>query len=196
MVTFTARKLHSQFHLVLMVLACGLFTACGNSPAATQPAAGAEGEELARLLAPNEADIPYPIYDSFAEMAGLLKQTDDRTYVINFWATWCGPCVEEMAYFEKLGSEADEEDLQIVMVSLDFQKDVRTKLRRFVEDRKLKLPVVALADGDYNAWIDQVDPDWEGAIPYTLVYRGDERRQHSVKFNSYEELQNFVAEVN
>lgn len=172
-----------------------LFSACGGSETTeTVEETTASVAEVAALLAPTEEGIPYPIYESFAEMEDLLQQTDDRTYVINFWATWCGPCVAEMSYFEKLGEEADE-SVQIVMVSLDFKKDIRTKLLKFVEDRALDLPVVALADGDYNAWIDLVDPEWEGAIPYTLVYRGDKRVHHKVKFNSYEELQDFVAEV-
>lgn len=126
-------------------------------------------------------------------MAALFDKADDgQTLVINFWATWCKPCVEEIPFFEQL---ADETDARIIMVSLDFKKDVATKLKKFLAQRDLKLPVIALADGDYNAWIDRVDPSWGGAIPVTLIRRGDQQRFHASKFADYDELRTAVAAV-
>ncbi|MEM9258685.1 MAG: TlpA disulfide reductase family protein [Bacteroidota bacterium] len=147
---------------------------------------------MGELLQANEADFSYPIYTSFDEIAPLFEQQGADTYVVNFWATWCQPCVEELPYFERL---AEETDAKVIMVSLDFKRDVRTKLKQFVEQRKLKLPVVAFTDDDYNAWIDRVDPSWGGAIPVTLIYRGEDRRFHDTKFDSYEELKEAVTDL-
>lgn len=158
------------------------------------PAPQAETAPLAELLSPNVDTLPYPVYENFDAIAPLFEQQDDRTYVINFWATWCQPCVEEMPYFEQLAREMDDE-IQLVMVSLDFQRDISTKLKRFVEERQLDLPVVALADADYDSWIDRVNPEWGGAIPVTVIYRGDERYFHTEKFVDYAELVEAVAEV-
>lgn len=132
--------------------------------------------------------LPYPIVADFAELAPIFSRTDDKIYVINFWATWCGPCVEELPYFEKLAEETNPEEVEIVMVSLDFRRDVRTKLLKFIKERPFDLPVIALTDTKTNVWIDQVDPEWGGAIPITIVYRQDKRLFFADQFANYEEL--------
>lgn len=143
------------------------------------------------MLTPNAGELPYPVYESFTDIAPLFQQKDDRTYVINFWATWCKPCVEEMPYFEQLAREAAE-DTEVITISLDFKKDISTKLKSFVENHPELPPVIALADDKYNNWIDQVDPEWGGAIPVTVIYRNDERVFHAEKFDSYAELKSTV----
>ena len=132
--------------------------------------------------------LPYPIVGDFAELAPIFSRTDDKVYVINFWATWCGPCVEELPYFEQLAEETNAEEVEIVMVSLDFRRDVRTKLLKFIQERPFDLPVIALTDTKTNEWIDQVDPEWGGAIPITIVYRQDKRLFFADQFANYEEL--------
>lgn len=167
---------------------------------ATEPTpAGTENtnsSDIETLLQPNEEGIPYPIYNSYPEIASLLAQADDKTYVINFWATWCQPCVAELPYFEQLATEtADQEDIQIVMVSLDFQRDMRGKLKRFVENRPFTLPLIALADQDYNSWINLVEADWQGGIPATVIYNKNNRTFHERAFPSYAALKAAVEEV-
>ncbi len=152
--------------------------------------------DIETLLQPNEEGIPYPIYAAYPEIASLLKQQDDKTYVINFWATWCQPCVAELPYFEQLATEtADREDIQIVMVSLDFQRDMRGKLKRFVENRPFILPLIALADQDYNSWINLVEDDWQGGIPATIIYKKKNRTFHDRAFPSYAALKEAVEAV-
>lgn len=143
------------------------------------------------LLAANTDTLSYPVYTSFTDIEPLFQQRDGRTYVINFWATWCKPCVEEMPYFEQLAREAEDE-IVVIALSLDFKKDIGTKLKRFVEKNPALPPVIALADDKYNNWIDKVDPDWGGAIPVTVIYRGDERVFHAEKYDSYASLKSSV----
>lgn len=181
--------------IISLMFYCLLLSACQTTPAGDVEATNAppEQDEIAAILSPNQEDLPYPVYMSFDEVAPLFGQGKaDETLVINFWATWCQPCVEELPYFEQL---ARETDTRVVMISLDFKKDVTTKLKKFVEKRDLKLPIVALADGDYNSWIDRVDPSWGGAIPVTLISRGNERRFHDTKFDDYDELRSAVDAV-
>lgn len=171
---------------------CLLLSACQNASTEASNASSKE-DKIAAILTPNQDGLSYPVYTSFDDVASLFDHVNaDETLVINFWATWCQPCVEELPYFEQL---ARETDARVVMISLDFKKDVATKLKNFVAKRDLKLPIIALADGDYNSWIDRVDPSWGGAIPVTLISRGDERRFHDTKFDDYDELQTAVAEV-
>ncbi len=164
-------------------------TAAPSPP--TAPTSPQEGIEA--LLQPNEEGIPYPIYDTFDQVTALLTQQDDRVYVINFWATWCQPCVAELPYFEQLAAQTAGQDVQIVMVSLDFQRDLRGKLKRFVENRPFTLPLLALADQDYNSWIGRVEEDWQGGIPATVIYKKGKRSFHERAFPSYTDL---LAAVN
>ena len=148
----------------------------------------AELSVVEAILKPDGDALPYPVYDSFDAIAPLFDQTQDgRTYVINFWATWCKPCVEEMPYFERLATESGP-DTEVIAVSLDFKKDISTKLRKFVAANPGLPPVVALTDADYNSWIDRVDTEWGGAIPVTVIYNGERRAFHNEKYESYEEL--------
>ena len=110
-----------------------------------------------------------------AELLSLLSQKDDTTYVINFWATWCSPCVKEIAYFENLHRYYSQEEVKVLLVSLDFPNQVENRVIPFLKERNISAEVKLMTDIDYNSWIDLVDPAWSGAIPATLVYNKDSR---------------------
>lgn len=122
----------------------------------------------------------------------MFEQDNDTTYVINFWATWCKPCVEEMPYFIELQENSQGEALRVVLISLDFPKQIEQRLVPFVEKRGIKPMVAVLLDGRYNDWIDRVSPDWSGAIPATLVYRRDNRHFLGQAVKSLAELKTEV----
>jgi thiol-disulfide isomerase/thioredoxin len=115
-----------------------------------------------------------PVYD-FAGLRPYLSSDSDTTYVVNFWATWCAPCIEELPYFEALTKENMDKPLRVLLVSLDFRKQLKSRLLPFLKQREIQSRVLVLDDPDANSWIDQVDPAWSGAIPATLVYRGSKR---------------------
>jgi len=147
--------------------------------------------------AQEQASAPTPtgleMYESFDDMAHLLGQDNDTTYLINFWATWCKPCVEEMPHIERLHEDFGDRKFAVVLVSLDFPKQIKSKLIPFIEEKKLRSRVVVLLDGDYNAWIDRVDPSWGGAIPATVIYRGDKRVFIDKQIRAYDDLKSVVA---
>lgn len=132
------------------------------------------------------------VYERFEDFAPLLKPSNDTLYVINFWATWCAPCVEEMPYFETLHTEMANQKVKVILVSLDFKKDLESKVIPFLNERKLQPTVLMLADGRYNDWIDQVSPEWSGAIPATVLIKGTERRFYGEQFAGYEDLKSWV----
>ncbi len=132
------------------------------------------------------------VYEKFDALAPLLTQNNDTTYVINFWATWCKPCVQEMPYFEQLHQEYQGKKVKVILVSLDFSRQLESKLLPFVTDRKLQPEVVALTDSNYNAWIDMVTPEWSGAIPITIVRKGDQKHLILQELEDYEELDTIV----
>ena len=100
-------------------------------------------------------------------LQGLIKEKDHQLHVINFWATWCKPCVKELPQFIELAKSHPE--VSISLVSLDFVQDLETKVNPFLEKRSIDLRVLLIDELDYNLWIDMVDPSWSGAIPATLI---------------------------
>lgn len=164
-----------------------LLLACG---AGTEHSASAPPESTWPIADSTLAGIP--IYTDFDEIAPIFEQDNDTTYVINFWATWCKPCVEELPYFIELNESSQSEALRVVLVSLDFPKQIEQRLVPFVEKRGIKPMVAVLLDGRYNDWIDRVSPDWSGAIPATLVYRGSKRHFVGQAVKSLAELKTEV----
>ncbi len=136
-----------------------------------------------------------PVYEDFAGLAPIFEKQNDTTYVINFWATWCKPCVEELPYFEQLHERFAGEKLRVILISLDFERDLDTKLKQFVEQNQLKSDVMVLLDGSYNEWIDKVDASWGGAIPVTVIYNANDRQFVGQQLPSYEQLESIVSSV-
>ena len=129
---------------------------------------------------------------NYDQLKPLLHYDNDTTYVINFWATWCAPCVKELPYFVALDSMYGKGPFKLLLVSLDFKKDYLHKLQPFVVERNLAPYVVVLEDNRSNFWIDDIDPSWSGAIPATLVYRGSQRIFFERTFHHVNELSDIV----
>lgn len=93
----------------------------------------------------------------------------DTLYIINFWATWCPPCVAELPEFNALQKRYAGQPVKILLVSLDFKEDYPAKLERFVEKKKLGPQVAWLSDTDPNIFIPILENSWEGSIPATVI---------------------------
>lgn len=124
----------------------------------------------------------------------ITGRNTDSTYVINFWATWCSPCVKEIPYFQELYMSKKNEKIRIILVSLDFPRQAATRLPAFLEEKGITAEVRLMTDHNYNEWIDLVDPSWSGAIPATLIYNGD-KRVFLEKELEKEELFNTVNQI-
>ncbi|RAK65891.1 TlpA disulfide reductase family protein [Hymenobacter edaphi] len=107
----------------------------------------------------------------------LLQRPTDTTYVVNFWATWCKPCIEELPHFEQLRAKYARQKVQVLLVSLDFPSKLDAKVRPFVQKQGLKSRVWLLNETDQNAYIDAIDRQWSGALPFTLVLNNARQRR-------------------
>jgi thiol-disulfide isomerase/thioredoxin len=99
----------------------------------------------------------------------LVSDPDSIIYVVNFWATWCKPCIEEMPYFNRLLEETKNLPVKIYLVSCDMRKVYDLKLGSFTEQKGIKPEVVWMSEQNANNWIDFVDPEWSGALPATII---------------------------
>lgn len=102
----------------------------------------------------------------------LLKRIDngsDTLYVVNFWATWCKPCVQELPDFEAFAKEHQNEKIKVLLVSLDFKEEKTKRVDPFLQKNKYTTECVLLDEVNGNDFIDKIDKRWSGAIPATFA---------------------------
>lgn len=129
---------------------------------------------------------------TFEEFEHWLNKDTDSLYVINFWATWCAPCVKEIPDFERINDEYRNDKVKVLFVSLDFPSHIENRVVPFIERMKMNAQVVLLDDPRSNRWIPKVSDSWTGAIPATLIYNRDFRQFYEREFN-FEELEEIIV---
>lgn len=118
-----------------------------------------------------------------------MKGKEDTLYVLNFWATWCKPCVEELPFFERANKEFKGKPVKVVLASLDFPKQLESRLNPYLIDNKIQSKVLLLNAPHENIWIPKVDGEWSGAIPATLFINPKKgTREFHEKSYTWEEL--------
>lgn len=130
------------------------------------------------------------VYEKFADFEKDVIKNDGNFYVINFWATWCAPCIKELPYFEQLHQQ--NKNVKVILVSLDSRKDLDKKLIPFINKKKLTAEVIMLNDKDYNSWLDKIDKSWSGSIPATLLIKGNQKLFAERDFENYTELNDYI----
>jgi thiol-disulfide isomerase/thioredoxin len=126
----------------------------------------------------------------------IIERRSDNVVIVNFWATWCAPCIKELPIFEKISAEK-KPGIQVYLVSMDLDLDPNPeKVYRFIDRKKLQSRVLLLNEKDPNAWIDQIDPAWSGALPATLVVDQKTGQRKFIGKELHEgELEKVIAEV-
>ena len=127
-----------------------------------------------------------PVYN-FDQLEPLLYTDSNKIYIVNFWAMWCAPCVKELPYIKAYADKHPE--VEVLLVSMDFPKDIETKLKPFLKQKNITNKVVILDDPDANTWINKIDPNWSGAIPYTIVFNNTKRAFFERSFESETDLE-------
>jgi len=114
----------------------------------------------------------------FSQKVSVIKITDlekrisnasDTTYIVNFWATWCGPCVNELPDFDSISKAYGSEKVKMLLVSMDFKEDLDSKVMPFCKKKQLHSEVFVLDELNGNYFIPRVSDKWTGAIPATLI---------------------------
>ncbi|WP_272022273.1 TlpA family protein disulfide reductase [Olleya namhaensis] len=136
------------------------------------------------IVVANNTNIP--VYN-FGQLEPLLYTDSNKTYIVNFWAMWCAPCVKELPYIQAYADK--HPDVEVLLVSMDFPKDIETKLKPFLKQKNITNKVVILDDADANTWINKIDPNWSGAIPYTIIFSNAKRGFFERSFESEYDLE-------
>jgi thiol-disulfide isomerase/thioredoxin len=104
------------------------------------------------------------------EYQSRAMRPNDTLYVVNFWATWCKPCVHEMPYFEAENQKFKNQKVKFIFVSTNYAREAPL-VKSFINEKQVQADVLLLHAGNPNIWIDAIDSSWSGAIPATIMYK-------------------------
>jgi len=127
---------------------------------------------------------------NFDELKTIINRKDDKLYVVNFWATWCKPCVSELPGFMEVNNMyLNNPHFKMILVTLDMAKDLNTSVKNFINKNNITPDVYLLDDNKrMNEWIPAIHTNWSGAIPATVFYRNGEKLEFVENVIEKEEL--------
>lgn len=131
-------------------------------------------------------------YTNFKKLEPIFNKKNDTVYLLNFWATTCPPCVKEMPLFEQLALDFKKAKFEILLISTDRKKDKESRLLPFLQKHQLQIPTVWLTDPNATKWTEAVNPKWYGALPYTIIYKNEERKYFFGSFENYAQLKSEI----
>jgi thiol-disulfide isomerase/thioredoxin len=110
---------------------------------------------------------------NFTRLETIINKKDNKLYVVNFWATWCRPCVMELPDFMEINKiYRTNPKFKMILVSLDLAKEAESVVQPFLVKNKMDVEVYLLDDNKrMNQWIPIIDTKWSGSIPATVFYR-------------------------
>lgn len=116
--------------------------------------------------------------------------------IINFWATFCKPCMEEIPHFQNLGKKYENKEVKLLLVSLDMKDDFPGKVKAFIKSKKISIPTAWLDETNADYFCPRIDRSWSGAIPATLfINNRNSYRKFTEEALSEEQLEREVKNV-
>lgn len=103
-----------------------------------------------------------------SQLHNRLRNGSDTVFVVNFWATWCAPCVKELPSFERLPNKMGKRPVKVLLVSLDAKSKLKSAIVPFVKKYRLKNETFVASFNKQQQFIDQIDTKWSGSLPATL----------------------------
>ncbi|MBC7425733.1 MAG: redoxin domain-containing protein [Bacteroidia bacterium] len=130
---------------------------------------------------------------NYSSLDSILSVKSDSIKVVNFWATWCGPCIAELPYFVKAQESFSNNKVTFTYVSLDFSKEA-DKVLKMAGKKGLTGNLYLLKD-DPNYYVRKLSSYWEGQIPITLIVKPDGDYIFRFEpFENYEQLSSFIIQ--
>jgi thiol-disulfide isomerase/thioredoxin len=133
---------------------------------------------------------------TFGQLTTYVAQQKGKPLVVNFWATWCDPCVEELPDLIKLYNAHHKEGLNMVGFSVDFPEQTEKVVIPFVSTHKIPYPVYVANPDDQDTLINYFSKAWSGAVPATFLYdkKGNLVQAHFGKM-TYKEMEEFIKPI-
>ncbi len=104
------------------------------------------------------------------KMNDLLQyiENSDSALIVNFWATFCGPCIEEIPYFQAITKKYESKRAKLLLVSLDFDENYPLKIAAFAKKHGFTAEIIWLDESKPDEFCVKIDSSWSGAMPATL----------------------------
>lgn len=119
-----------------------------------------------------------------------------ETVVVNFWATWCAPCVKELPYFQKLQDKYVSSSVKVMLVSLDGRPMLEKKVVPFITKSGITADFYLLDETNQQEYIDRIDSSWSGALPATLIVNANNDKRLFIEGEvTFEQLEDAIKEV-
>lgn len=175
------KRLNRQYYLLL-------FTLTIFSTAVT-----ARQNPLSTTGSGNFADPVIKVVD-YGGLVPVYSKQNDTLYVVNFWATWCRPCVEELPHFMVVdGKYRGTKKYKMILVSLDDAEKANGTVKNFAKRLNLDVEHYLLDDiKKMNEWIPGVDKSWTGSIPATLFIKNGKSLHFVENSLSIDELESII----
>lgn len=128
---------------------------------------------LAALILPTLASAQHRAEATDAPaLLQYVREHPSTVHVVNFWATWCGPCVTEFPYFTRIHNEMKEQGVNVTFVSMDFypDEDAEADVEAFLERHGVTWRTFIKNERD-DPFITAIHDNWSGAIPATVIYK-------------------------
>ena len=117
----------------------------------------------------------------------LVQERSGKILLVNVWATWCVPCVQEFPDLVRLANEYQGSNVEIVGISADFPDEIESKIVPFLKRQKAGFKNYVRNFSSDEAFINQVNPEWSGALPATIIYGSDgEQKTFLLGMSDYE----------
>jgi thiol-disulfide isomerase/thioredoxin len=133
----------------------------------------------------NISDLPV------ADLKKRVETSSDTIFVVNFWATWCLPCVKEIPEFNKIPKTYGGKPVKVIMANLDFPNQKESRVIPFLQNTPITHEVIMTITPRGGEWIDSMDKSWSGAIPATIILHKGQRFFHEGE-TTYEELEEWI----
>jgi thiol-disulfide isomerase/thioredoxin len=156
--------------LISLLIVAGLFTSLNGRPltkraqkAKTSPAKAPANKNAAQAEPKIGTLKP-------ADFAKFKDSAKGQVLVLNFWATWCGPCVAEFPELVAIDAKYRDKGVKFVGITSDDPEDVQPKVIPFIKKHQVKFDIVQQNLEDSEEMMNQITKDWNGVIPVTVVY--------------------------
>ena len=121
--------------------------------------------------------ITFGAFLANAQSIPKWKITDVEDYIkksetpviVNFWATYCIPCIEEIPYFQELVKKYENKGVKLLLISLDFEDFYPSRIKKFADKQKFTAPIVWLDETNADYFCPKIDSAWSGVMPATLL---------------------------
>ena len=123
----------------------------------------------------------------FNDLKQRVFNQSDTTYVVNFFASWCAPCLKEIPAFLQLIDSSQNSKTKVLLVSVEFKIDAEKNLEPII-NKYLLPPIYLLDEPNGNIWINEIDNNWSGAIPATLIVKKNRKRRFIVTSLTFAKL--------